>query len=73
MRFTADARLAIGTLADVSRRARPPARRLRRHARHAATCASGDVAATLAAPATVTVAGGAVELTPLALDSAPAG
>ncbi len=67
MRFEAESRLAIGTLADVSGElkrldqgfaARLDTLGLRQQ----------GVAATLAAPATVTVSGGAVELTPLTLD-----
>lgn len=67
MRFQAESRLAIGTLADLSGElkrldqgfaARLDTLRLRQQ----------GVAATLGAPATVTVSGGAVELTPLKLD-----
>ncbi|HET9070171.1 MAG TPA: translocation/assembly module TamB domain-containing protein [Amaricoccus sp.] len=66
MRFSADARLAAGTLADLSGElARLPGGfsatldtlRVRQQ----------DATATLAAPATVTISGGTVELTPLAL------
>ena len=67
MRFSADARLAIGTLASAS------GELARLDDGFAATLASlslrqPGIAATLTAPATVTVRGGAVELTPLALD-----
>lgn len=67
MQFEADARLAIGTLADLSGElkrlddgfaARLDSLRLRQQ----------GVSATLGAPATVTVSGGAIELTPLRLD-----
>ena len=67
MRFSADARLAIGTLADLSGEldrlddgfaVTLDTLRLRQQ----------GVAATLTAPATVTMRGGAVELTPLGLD-----
>ena len=67
MRFTATRRLAIGTLADAS------GELARLDGGFAATLASlslrqPGMAATLTAPATVTVQGGAIELTPLALD-----
>jgi translocation and assembly module TamB len=67
MRFDADARLAIGTLADLS----GDLRRLDDgFAAQLDTLSlrQQGVAATLAAPATVTLRGGAVELTPLRLD-----
>ncbi|HVH02195.1 MAG TPA: translocation/assembly module TamB domain-containing protein [Amaricoccus sp.] len=67
MRFTASSRLAIGTLADVS------GELARLDGGLAATLATlslrqPGMAATLTAPATVTVQAGAIELTPLALD-----
>ena len=67
MRFSADARLAIGTLADLS------GELTRLDGGFAATLDSlrirqQGVAATLTAPATVTLQSGTVELTPLGLD-----
>ncbi len=67
MDFSADARLAIGTLADLS------GQLVRLDAGFAATLDSlrlrqEGVAATLTAPATVTIRDGAVDLTPLRLD-----
>jgi translocation and assembly module TamB len=67
MRFSANSRLAIGTLADVS------GELTRLEDGFAATLAGlslrqPGIAATLTGPATVTVRGGAIELTPLALD-----
>jgi len=67
MRFSAESRLAIGTLADVA------GELARLEGGFAATLSSlslrqPGIAASLTAPATVTVRGGAVELTPLALD-----
>ena len=67
MRFSAESRLAVGTLADLSGELE------RLDDGFAATLDTLDlrqqgVAATLTAPATVTLRGGAVELTPLGLD-----
>ena len=66
MRFTADGRLAIGTLADAS------GELARVDGGFAATLSTlslrqPGIAATLAAPATVTVQDGAIDLTPLEL------
>ena len=66
MRFSADTRLAIGTLADVT------GELTRLDGGFAATLDTlrirqAAASATLTAPATVTIRGGAVELTPLAL------
>ena len=64
MRFSADTRLAIGTLADVT------GELTRLDGGFAATLDTlrirqAAASATLTAPATVTISGGAVELTPL--------
>ena len=67
MKFAADARLAVGTLADLS------GELTRLDGGFAATLDTlrlrqKDVTATLTAPATVTMRNGAIELTPLGLD-----